>query len=74
MLVKYNEEMILDPFYDGRLLDIDDLQEILDAYKDKGHVFVRKLKRNLWKSCPTCGNTVDDLFTKEKCVISLYLY
>ncbi|MCE2506793.1 MAG: transglutaminase family protein [Nitrosopumilaceae archaeon] len=31
ILVKYNEEMILDPFYDGRLLDIDDLQEILDT-------------------------------------------
>lgn len=31
ILVKYNEEMILDPFFDGRLLDIDDLQEILDA-------------------------------------------
>lgn len=31
ILVKYNEEMILDPFYDGRLLDVDDLQEILDA-------------------------------------------
>jgi regulator of sirC expression with transglutaminase-like and TPR domain len=30
ILVKYNEEMILDPFYDGRLLDIDDLQEILN--------------------------------------------
>ena len=30
VLVKYNEEMILDPFYDGRLVDIDDLQEILD--------------------------------------------
>ena len=30
VIVKYNEEMILDPFYDGRLLDIDDLQEILD--------------------------------------------
>ncbi len=30
VLVKYNEEMILDPFYDGRLLDVDDLQEILD--------------------------------------------
>jgi regulator of sirC expression with transglutaminase-like and TPR domain len=30
ILVKYNEEMILDPFYDGRLLDVDDLQEILD--------------------------------------------
>ncbi|WP_299293144.1 SirB1 family protein [Nitrosopumilus sp.] len=31
ILVKYNEEMILDPFYDGRLLDIDDLQDILDT-------------------------------------------
>ena len=31
ILVKYNEEMILDPFYDGRLLGIDDLQEILDS-------------------------------------------
>ena len=31
VLVKYNEEMILDPFYDGRLLNIDDLQEILDT-------------------------------------------
>lgn len=31
LLVKYNEEIILDPFYDGRLLDIDDLQEILDT-------------------------------------------
>jgi len=30
VLVKYNEEMILDPFYDGILLDVDDLQEILD--------------------------------------------
>ena len=30
-MVKYNEEMVLDPFYDGRLLDIDDLQEILDT-------------------------------------------
>ena len=30
ILVKYNEEMILDPFYNGRLLDVDDLQEILD--------------------------------------------
>ena len=29
-LVKYSEEMILDPFNKGRLLDIDDLQEILD--------------------------------------------
>lgn len=31
ILVKHNEEMILDPFYDGRLLDIDDLQDILDT-------------------------------------------
>lgn len=31
VLVKYNEEMILDPFYDGRLLDVDDLQDILDT-------------------------------------------
>jgi len=30
VLVKYNEEMILDPFNDGSLLDVDDLQEILD--------------------------------------------
>ncbi len=31
VLVKYDEEVILDPFYDGRLLDADDLQDILDA-------------------------------------------
>jgi len=37
VLVKYNEEMILDPFNDGRLLDIDDLQEILDRNFD-GHL------------------------------------
>jgi len=30
-LVKYSEEMILDPFNRGRLLDIDDLQEILNS-------------------------------------------
>lgn len=30
IIVKYNEEIILDPFYDGRLLNLDDLQEILD--------------------------------------------
>lgn len=30
VLVKYNEEMVLDPFNDGRLLDVDDLQENLD--------------------------------------------
>jgi len=34
VLVKYNEEMILDPFNDGRLLDVDDLQEILDRNFD----------------------------------------
>jgi len=34
VLVKYNEEMILDPFYDGRLLDVDNLQEILDTNFD----------------------------------------
>jgi len=34
VLVKYNEEMILDPFNDGRLLDIDDLQEILNRNFD----------------------------------------
>ena len=30
ILVKYNEELILDPFNDGRVLNIDDLQKILD--------------------------------------------
>ena len=34
LLVKYNEEMILDPLSDGRLLDVDDLQEILDLRFD----------------------------------------
>ena len=34
ILVKYNEEMILDPFYDGILLDVDDLQGILDTNFD----------------------------------------
>jgi len=34
VLVKYKEEMILDPYHDGRLLDIDDLQEILDRNFD----------------------------------------
>ena len=34
VLVKYNEEMILDPYHDGRLLDIDYLQEILDRNFD----------------------------------------
>ncbi len=37
ILVKYNEEMILDPFDDGILLDVDDLQEILDNNFD-GHL------------------------------------
>ncbi len=37
ILVKYNEEMILDPFDDGVLLDVDDLQEILDNNFD-GHL------------------------------------
>jgi len=35
ILVKYNEEMILDPFYDGNLLDVDDLQGILDNNFDE---------------------------------------
>jgi len=30
ILVKYYEEMILDPFNDGNLLDVDELQDILD--------------------------------------------
>ena len=30
MIVKYKEEMILDPFNRGRLLQLDDLQEILE--------------------------------------------
>ena len=30
ILVKYYEEMILDPFNDGNLLDVDDLQDVLD--------------------------------------------
>ena len=34
VLVKYKEEMTLDPFHDGMLLDIDDLQEILDRNFD----------------------------------------
>jgi len=34
VLVKYNEEVILDPFYDGMLLDIDDLQDMLDLKFD----------------------------------------
>lgn len=34
VMVKYKEEMILDPFHGGRLMDIDDLQEILDSNFD----------------------------------------
>jgi len=34
VLVKYNEEMILDPFNDGIPVDVDDLQEILDMNFD----------------------------------------
>lgn len=34
VLVKYNEEMVLDPFNDGALLDVDDLQDILDVNFD----------------------------------------
>ena len=34
VLVKYDEEIILDPFHDGRLVDVDDLQEILDRNFD----------------------------------------
>jgi len=34
ILVKYNEEMILDPFNDGKLLDVEDLQKILDKNFD----------------------------------------
>ncbi|MDX1596365.1 MAG: transglutaminase-like domain-containing protein, partial [Nitrosopumilaceae archaeon] len=30
ILVKHNEELVLDPFYGGRLLSIDELQELLD--------------------------------------------
>jgi len=35
ILVKYNEEMILDPFNDGKLLDVEDLQKILDKNFDR---------------------------------------
>jgi regulator of sirC expression with transglutaminase-like and TPR domain len=34
VLVKHGEDMILDPFNDGRLVDMDDLQEILDRNFD----------------------------------------
>lgn len=39
VVVKYNEEMILDPFYGGRLLEITDLQEILDRNFGEGVEF-----------------------------------
>lgn len=35
ILVKYNEEIILDPFHDGEPLDVDDLQQILDVNFDE---------------------------------------
>ena len=38
-LVKYGEELILDPFNKGRLLDIEDLQEILDSTYGQGVEF-----------------------------------
>lgn len=38
-LVKYSEEMILDPFNGGALLDVDDLQEILDNTYGNGVQF-----------------------------------
>jgi regulator of sirC expression with transglutaminase-like and TPR domain len=38
-LVKYSEEMILDPFNGGLLLDIDDLQEMLDTTYGEGVEF-----------------------------------
>jgi len=34
VLVKHSEDMILDPFNDGRLVDMEDLQEILDRNFD----------------------------------------
>ena len=34
VLVKFDDEVILDPFHDGLLLDIDDLQDILDRNFD----------------------------------------
>jgi regulator of sirC expression with transglutaminase-like and TPR domain len=34
VLVKHDDEIILDPFHDGILLDIDDMQEILDRNFD----------------------------------------
>ncbi len=38
-LVKYSEELILDPFNRGSLLDIEDLQDILDATYGEGMEF-----------------------------------
>jgi regulator of sirC expression with transglutaminase-like and TPR domain len=38
-LVKYSEELILDPFNRGSLLDIEDLQDILDATFGEGVEF-----------------------------------
>ena len=38
-LVKYSEEMVLDPFNGGRLLDVEDLQEILETTYGEGVKF-----------------------------------
>ncbi len=38
-LVKYSEELVLDPFNGGSLLDIEDLQDILDATYGEGVEF-----------------------------------
>ena len=40
VIVKYKEEIILDPFYSGRLLTIEDLEEILDRNFGEGVGFV----------------------------------
>ena len=40
VIVKYKEEMILDPFYRGKLLTIEDLEEILDRNFGDGVEFV----------------------------------
>jgi hypothetical protein len=47
-------------------VQITPLHQILDTYRDKGHVFVRKLKRNLHHHCASCGHSIDHLFTKSK--------
>ena len=40
VIVKYKEEIILDPFYRGRLLTIEDLEEILDRNFGDGVEFI----------------------------------